>query len=97
MNNALSDIGVTIIQPLFTLALVLIATRFLAQLCGVSSYNPISMSLRRITDPVVLPLGRLLPGGKRVNPGSLLALVLCQMLLTIQVYFLRLTNTYHWW
>ncbi|CAI8384433.1 MAG TPA: YggT family protein [Halieaceae bacterium] len=80
MNNALSDIGVTIIQPLFTLALVLIATRFLAQLCGVSSYNPISMALRRITDPVVLPLGRLLPGGKRVNPGSLLALVLCQML-----------------
>ena len=80
MNNALSDIGVTIIQPLFTLALVLIATRFLAQLCGVSSYNPISMALRRITDPVVLPLGRLLPGGKRVNPGSLLALVLCQIL-----------------
>jgi hypothetical protein len=42
MNSALSDIAVTIASPLFSLALFLIAMRFLAQLCGVSPYNPIS-------------------------------------------------------
>ena len=79
MNNALTDIGMTIVQPLFSLAMLLIALRFLAQLCGVSGYNPISMALRRITNVVVLPLSRLLPSGNRFSPGALLALILIQM------------------
>ena len=79
MNSALTDIGMTIVQPLFSLAMLLIALRFLAQLCGVSGYNPISMALRRITNVVVLPLSRLLPSGNRFSPGALLALILIQM------------------
>ena len=59
MNSALTDIGMTIVQPLFSLAMLLIAVRFLAQLCGVSGYNPISMTLRRVTNVIVLPLSRL--------------------------------------
>ena len=79
MNSALTDIGMTIVQPLFSLAMLLIALRFLTQLCGVSGYNPISMALRRITNVVVLPLSRLLPSGNRFSPGALLALILMQM------------------
>ena len=79
MNNALTDIGMTIVQPLFSLAMVLIAVRFLAQLCGVSGYNPISMTLRRVTNVIVLPLSRLLPSGNRFSPGALLALILIQV------------------
>ena len=79
MNSALTDIGMTIVQPLFSLAMLLIALRFLAQLCGVSGYNPISMALRRITNVVVLPLSRLLPSGNRFSPGALLALILMQI------------------
>ena len=79
MNSALTDIGMTIVQPLVSLAMLLIALRFLAQLCGVSGYNPISMALRRITNVVVLPLSRLLPSGNRFSPGALLALILMQM------------------
>jgi YggT family protein len=79
MNSALTDIGMTIVQPLFSLAMLLIALRFLAQLCGVSGYNPISMALRRVTNVVVLPLSRLLPSGNRFSPGALLALILIQM------------------
>ena len=80
MNTALADIGMTITQPLFSLALVLIATRFLAQLCGVSGYNPISIAVRRITDPVVKPFSTLIPSGNRFNAGGLVALILCQVL-----------------
>ena len=79
MNNALTDIGMTIVQPLFSLAMLLIALRFLAQLCGVSGYNPISMTLRSVTNVIVLPLSRLLPGGNRFSPGALVALILIQV------------------
>ncbi len=78
MNNALSDIAVTIASPLFGLALFLIAIRFLAQLCGVSPYNPISTGIRKATDPIVAPINRLIPAGKRLNVGAIVALVLCQ-------------------
>jgi YggT family protein len=87
MNSALTDIGMTIVQPLFSLAMLLIAVRFLAQLCGVSGYNPISMTLRRVTNVVVLPLSRLLPSGNRFSPGALVALML------IQVVFIALMFT----
>ena len=79
MNSALTDIGMTIVQPLFSLAMLLIGVRFLAQLCGVSGYNPISMTLRRVTNVIVLPLSRLLPSGNRFSPGALLALILIQV------------------
>ena len=78
MNNALSDIAVTIASPLFSLALFLIAMRFLAQLCGVSPYNPISVGIRKATDPIVAPINRLIPAGKRLNLGAIAALILCQ-------------------
>ena len=78
MNNALSDIAVTIASPLFSLALFLLAMRFLAQLCGVSPYNPISTGIRKVTDPIVAPINRLIPAGKRLNLGAIAALILCQ-------------------
>lgn len=78
MNNALSDIAVTIASPVFSVALFLIAIRFLAQLCGVSPYNPISVGVRKTTDLVVGPINRLIPAGKRLNIGALVALILCQ-------------------
>lgn len=87
MNSALTDIGMTIVQPLFSLAMFLIAVRFLAQLCGVSGYNPVSMTLRRVTNVIVLPLSRLLPSGNRFSPGALVALIL------IQVVFIGLMFT----
>ena len=80
MNSALSDIAVTIASPLFSLGLFLIAMRFLAQLCGVSPYNPISTGLRSITDPIVAPINRLVPAGRRLNIGAIIALIVCQVI-----------------
>lgn len=79
MNNALSDIAVTIASPLFSLALFLLAMRFLAQLCGVSPYNPISTGIRKVTDPIVAPINRLIPAGKRLNLAAIAALILGQV------------------
>ena len=89
MNSALTDIGMTIVQPLFSLAILLIAVRFLAQLCGVSGYNPISMTLRRVTNVIVLPLSRLLPSGNRFSPGALVALILLQVVFIALMFTLE--------
>jgi YggT family protein len=89
MNSALTDIGMTIVQPLFSLAMLLIAVRFLAQLCGVSGYNPISMTLRRVTNVIVLPLSRLLPSGNRFSPGALVALILTQVVFIALMFTLE--------
>ena len=89
MNSALTDIGMTIVQPLFSLAILLIAVRFLAQLCGVSGYNPISMTLRRVTNVIVLPLSRLLPSGNRFSPGALVALILTQVVFIALMFTLE--------
>ena len=89
MNNALSDIAVTIASPLFSLALFLLAMRFLAQLCGVSPYNPISTGIRKVTDPIVAPINRLIPAGKRLNLGAIAALILGQVAyITIMLWIL---------
>ena len=89
MNSALTDIGMTIVQPLFSLAMLLIAVRFLAQLCGVSGYNPVSMTLRRVTNVIVLPLSRLLPSGNRFSPGALVALILLQVVFIALMFTLE--------
>ena len=89
MNSALTDIGMTIVQPLFSLAMFLIAVRFLAQLCGVSGYNPVSMTLRRVTNVIVLPLSRLLPSGNRFSPGALVALILLQVVFIALMFTLE--------
>ena len=75
MNNALSDIAITIASPLFSLALFLIAMRFLGQLCGVSPYNPISVGIRKITNPIVAPINRLIPTYPGVPVGMMLELI----------------------
>jgi YggT family protein len=54
--------------------------RFLAQLCGVSPYNPISTGLRSITDPIVAPINRLVPSSRRLNLGAIIALIVCQVI-----------------
>jgi len=45
------------------------------------------MTLRRVTNVIVLPLSRLLPSGNRFSPGALVALIL------IQVVFIALMFT----
>ena len=69
MNSALADIGMTITQPWFSLALILISTRFLSQVRGLSGYNPIPHAVRLSTGLVVNPFIILIPSGNRFNAG----------------------------
>lgn len=59
---------------------VLFVARFLLQACRVDFYNPISLGIVKITDPVLKPMRMALPGYRNLDFASFLAAVLAQVL-----------------
>ncbi len=68
---------------LFVLAFVL---RFMLQLVRANFYNPISQAILRITDPLVVPARRVIPGWKGLDIATL-AVILVLELAATQVMF----------
>lgn len=63
--------------------------RFLLQVARADFYNPISQALVRITNPLVKPLRRLIPGFFGVDIASLLLAVLVKLATVIPVYVIQ--------
>lgn len=77
--SALGEILSYLIQTLLTLALLAIVLRFLLQLARADFYNPISQFLARLTNPLVLPLRRVVPSLGGLDLSSLLLALVLQM------------------
>lgn len=77
--SALGEIFSYLIQTLLTLALLAIVLRFLLQLARADFYNPISQFLARLTNPLVLPLRRVVPSLGGLDLSSLLLALVLQM------------------
>ena len=78
--NALFDILVYLIQSLVSLYLLAMLLRFLLQLVRADFYNPISQFMVKITNPLLLPLRKVIPSYRGVDLSSLLLSVLLQAL-----------------
>ena len=78
--NALNDILLYLIQTLLSLYLVAMLLRFLLQLVRADFYNPISQFLVKVTNPLVLPVRKVIPGYAGLDLASLLLTVLLQLL-----------------
>lgn len=76
----LSNIGLYLVQTVFNLYLLAVLLRFLLQLARADFYNPLSQFLVRITNPVLKPLRRLIPGLLGVDMAALVLALLVQML-----------------
>lgn len=75
--GAINEIAVYLLQTALSLYLVAILLRFLLQAVRADFYNPISQFLVKVTNPVVIPLRKLIPGFAGIDAASLvLALVL---------------------
>ncbi|MDP4788771.1 MAG: YggT family protein, partial [Haliea sp.] len=59
--SALNDIAAYLLQTALNLALLAMLLRFLLQVVRADFYNPLSQFLARITNPLVLPLRRVIP------------------------------------
>lgn len=78
--GAFNDILNYVLQTLVGLYLFAMLLRFLLQLVRADFYNPISQFLVKITNPLVLPLRKILPGYGGVDLSSLVLALLLQML-----------------
>jgi YggT family protein len=75
MGNAL----VFIVRTLFDLYLLTFVLRLLLQWARVEPWNPLAQFIQRVTNPVVLPLRRLLPAMGRVDTATVAALFALQV------------------
>jgi len=73
----LSEISTTILQTLASLYLLIIVLRFLLQIAKADFYNPVSQFIVKATNPLLIPLRRIIPGLFGLDiPCIVLALVL---------------------
>jgi|TARA_R100000005_G_scaffold85934_1_gene54581 YggT family protein len=77
--NALSDILAYLLQTVLNLALLAMLLRFLLQLVRADYYNPVSQFLAKVTNPLVLPLRRVIPSVRGLDLSTLLLALLLQM------------------
>ena len=77
--GALNEILVYLLQTFLSLFLLLVMLRFLLQLVRADFYNPISQFLVKVTNPLILPLRKLVPGLWGLDLAALLLLVLVQI------------------
>ena len=77
--TALNEIFGYLIQTLLSLYLLAMLLRFLLQLARADFYNPICQFLVKITNPLVIPLRRVIPGVAGLDMASLLLALLLQL------------------
>lgn len=63
--------------------------RFLLQLVRADFYNPVSQAIVSLTNPLVMPLRRIIPGLKGMDLASVVAAMLVQILVFVILYFIQ--------
>ncbi|MBP6700872.1 MAG: YggT family protein [Halioglobus sp.] len=77
--SAITEILAYLVQTLLSVYLVTMLLRFLLQLVRADFYNPISQFIVRVTNPLVIPLRRVIPGLAGIDMASLLLAILLQL------------------
>ncbi|HED33504.1 MAG TPA: YggT family protein [Gammaproteobacteria bacterium] len=77
---------VFLIDILFQLYATALVIRVLLQWVRADFYNPVSQFIVKITDPVVKPIRRIIPGYAGIDLGTLLLAVLVLTVKTILIY-----------
>ncbi len=72
--------GVFLVQTLFGLYILAIMLRFLLQWVRADFYNPASQFLVKVTNPLLKPLRRLIPGFWGMDLAAIVLMLLLQML-----------------
>lgn len=69
-----------LISTLFGLYLLAVMLRFLFQLTRADFYNPVSQFIVRVTNPLLLPLRRVVPGFAGIDLASIVLMLVLQVL-----------------
>ena len=87
--SALNEILGYLIQTALSLYMVAMLLRFLLQLVRADFYNPISQFLVKVTNPLVIPLRKIIPGIGGLDLASLLLALLLQVLAIVALMLLN--------
>ena len=87
--GAANEIATYLLQTVLSLYLVAMLLRFLLQLVRADFYNPISQFLVKITNPLVIPLRRVLPGYGGIDVASLVLALLIQLIAIVSMLALH--------
>lgn len=71
-----------LVTIIFDLYIMVVAVRFLMQVTRANYYNPLAQAVVKLTNPVLVPLRRVIPGFKGQD---IAALVLCLILIIIKM------------
>lgn len=76
--QTLAQIAIYILNTLGTLYISLVLLRFLAQLVRADYYNPVSKALVKYTNPLLVPLRKLIPGLFGIDVAALILAIILQ-------------------
>lgn len=75
MNSFFAEAGILIVEVVFGLYILAVLLRFLFQLVRADFYNPISQFLVALTNPLLKPLRRVIPGLFGIDVASIVLLL----------------------
>jgi len=90
MGGALLDAFSFLVDLVFGLYAMLLALRFIMQVFRADYYNPLAQFVVKVTDPVLVPLRRIIPSFKTYDTSSLL---LTYLVLFLKLVLLKLLKT----
>ena len=88
MNSFFTEAATLIIEVIFSLYILAVLLRFLFQLVRADFYNPISQFLVALTNPLLKPLRRIIPGLYGVDVASLVLLLALKSLEVFLIFSL---------
>ena len=80
--NAAADVGSFLVRNLMNLFLMIVLLRVLMQIAKVDFYNPISQAIVKVSNPLLLPLRRVIPGFGGLDMAGIVLAVLIQLIAT---------------
>lgn len=83
-----SQVGMLIINTIGSLVLLVFLLRFLLQLVRADFYNPISQFIVKFSNPLLIPLRRIIPGFGGMDVASLLLAYAAQVLVICLALFI---------
>lgn len=69
--NALQNVGLFLVESLFSLYIGAVLLRFLLAWSRANFYNPLSQFLVKVTNPVLVPLRRMIPAMGKIDSAAL--------------------------
>lgn len=80
MGNAFSQSGLFLINVLFSAAITFVLLRFLLQWVKADFYNPFCQFLIKITNPLLVPLRRIIPGYFGLDLAAVVLIIILQLI-----------------